>query len=143
MRHLARVRCLAAVALVVVSAGCSYAEPLPPVSAAPLNLAPPLYASLPQEVKDGVKVEDKVFEFGNIAPGCVGMNVSGQYTGVAIPPTRILEVCESLNVADDPATETVNEEAVRCCVESICDENFSAAIQCLTGALADVSTPQG
>ena len=98
---------------------------------------------LPQEVKDGVEVEDKVFEFGNIAPGCVGMNVSGQYTGVAIPPTRILEVCESLNVADDPATETVNEEAVRCCVESICDENFSAAIQCLTGAIAETATPAG
>ena len=70
------------------------------------------------------------------------MNVSGQYTGVAIPPTRILEVCDSLNVADDPST-VEDEGAVRCCVESICDENFSAAIQCLTGAIADTVMPQG
>jgi hypothetical protein len=97
---------------------------------------------LPQEVKDGVEVEDKIFEFGDIAPGCVGMNVSGQYTGVAIPPTRILEVCESLNVDDNPET-VENEAAIRCCVESICDENFSAAIQCLTGAIADTVMPAG
>jgi len=96
----------------------------------------------PQEVTDGVTVANKVFEFGNIAPGCVGMTQSGEYTGVAIPPTRILEVCESLNIADNPDTMD-DETSIRCCVESICDEDFSAAIGCLTGAISTTIQPAG
>ena len=43
------------------------------------------------------------------------------------------EVCESLNSGDD----------VRCCIESICDDDFSPAIDCLTGIIQDVFTPVG
>jgi hypothetical protein len=42
--------------------------------------------------------ETKQYEFG-IGPGC-----SNAMTGQAVPPVRIKEVCESLNVADDPNT---------------------------------------
>ncbi len=98
---------------------------------------------LPPEVEDGVEVEDKVFEFGDIAPGCVGLNqVTGQYTGVALPNTRVIEVCQSLDVADDPNTDP-DETSVRCCIESICSEDFSAAIQCLAGAIEGVAPMPG
>jgi len=62
---------------------------------------------------------DKTFDFG-IGPGC-----TNPATGQAIPPVRVKEVCESLNGADE----------VRCCIESICDDDFSAALQCLTGVI--------
>ncbi|MEM6995840.1 MAG: hypothetical protein AAF721_35345, partial [Myxococcota bacterium] len=79
-------------------------------------------------------VEAKTEQFG-IGPGCTGfedatMTVS---TGQAIPPVRIKEVCESLNEAD----------SVRCCIESICDDDFSPAIDCLTGIIQDVFKPVG
>jgi hypothetical protein len=97
---------------------------------------------LPQEVEDGVEVEDKVFEFGNIAPGCVGLDaVSGTYTGVAIPNTRVIEVCQSLDIAENPDTTEI-EAATRCCIESICSQDFSLAIECLAGAIGGaVETP--
>jgi hypothetical protein len=74
--------------------------------------------------------EIKQYEFG-IGPGC-----SNAMTGQAVPPVRIKEVCESLNVADDPNTSG-NEAQVRCCIESICDSDFSAAIDCLSGILQE------
>jgi hypothetical protein len=61
-------------------------------------------------------------------------------TGQAVPPVRIKEVCESLNVADDPNTPG-NEAQLRCCIESICDSDFSAAIDCLSGILQEASGP--
>jgi hypothetical protein len=79
---------------------------------------------------DPKSFQQKQYEFG-IGPGC-----SNAATGQAVPPVRIKEVCESLNVADDPATMT-NEEKVRCCIESICDSDFSAAIDCLSGILQE------
>jgi len=78
-------------------------------------------------------VEAKTEKFG-IGPGCTGYDAATmQSTGQAIPPVRIKEVCESLNSGDD----------VRCCIESICDDDFSPAIDCLTGIIQDVFTPVG
>jgi hypothetical protein len=71
---------------------------------------------------------DKQYDFG-IGPGC-----SNQDTGQAIPPVRVKEVCESLNVPDDPNTPE-DDSKLRCCIESICDTDFSAAINCLAGIL--------
>ncbi len=88
---------------------------------------------LPNDMKSAAQ---KQYEFG-IGPGC-----SNAATGQAIPPVRIKEVCESLNVPDDPNTN-VNEEKLRCCIESICDDDFSDAIDCLSGILQDELLPPG
>ncbi len=74
----------------------------------------------------------KQFEFG-IGPGCTGEDGVGGFTGQAIPPVRIKEVCESLNEGDK----------IRCCIESICDDDFSDAIQCLSGLLQESFAPVG
>ncbi len=71
--------------------------------------------------------EEKTFNFG-IGPGC-----TNTATGQAIPPVRVREVCESLD----------EEDAVKCCIESICDDDFSPAIGCLTGAIEETIVPQG
>ncbi|MCA9636467.1 MAG: hypothetical protein KC420_10620 [Myxococcales bacterium] len=76
---------------------------------------------------DGGTAATKQFEFG-IGPGCTGAG-----TGQAIPPVRIKEVCESLNDGD----------RIRCCMESICDDDFSPAIECLSGLLQETFAPQG
>jgi hypothetical protein len=91
----------------------------------------------PAQVKDGDTIEEKTWEFGNIAPGCNTDN------GTAIFPTRIQEVCESLNVPDNPDTTDIDESAPRCCFESICDDDFSPAIKCLTGAISTALPPAG
>ncbi len=91
----------------------------------------------PVEVDANVTVADKVWEFGNIAPGCRNEN------GSAIFPTRAQEVCESLNIPDDPSTPALDESAPRCCIESICDDDFSPAIKCLTGAISSLIPPAG
>jgi len=96
---------------------------------------------LPDEAMSGVVAADKQFEFG-IGPGCTGIGSDGSYTGQAVAPVRIREVCESLNIADDPETEA-DETTIRCCIESICDEDFSPAIRCLTGLIQDVFQPVG
>jgi len=69
----------------------------------------------------------KQFEFG-IGPGCVGP------AGQAVPPGRIQEVCQALDIADDPDT-AVDERAMRCCIESVCDDDYTAALGCLAGML--------
>jgi hypothetical protein len=98
---------------------------------------------LPDEWNDGVQAEDKQFEFG-IGPGCTGYDpVTDTYTGQAIPPVRIRDVCESLDTPDDPDTPGVDETRIRCCVESICDDDFSLAIRCLTGLIQQAVTPVG
>ncbi len=97
---------------------------------------------LPDEWAVGVRAEDKQFEFG-IGPGCTGYDPdSGTYTGQAIPPVRIRDVCESLDTPDDPATPA-DETRIRCCVESICGDDFSPAIRCLTGLIQQAVTPVG
>lgn len=93
-----------------------------------------------EEWADGLRPVDKQFEFG-VGPGCTARDEDGAITGQAIPPVRIREICESLNVADDPATPR-DETSVRCCVESICDEDFSDAISCLTGLIQNAFAPE-
>jgi len=74
----------------------------------------------------------KEFEFG-IGPGCTGEDGAGGFTGQAIPPVRVKEVCQALDDA----------ERTRCCIESICDTDFSDAINCLTGIIQDTIVPIG
>ena len=86
---------------------------------------------LPDEFAAGVTAADKQFDFG-VGPGCTGGDAVGGFTGQAIPPVRIKEVCEALNI--DNGDGTVD---VRCCIESICSEDYSAAIGCLTGIIGE------
>ncbi len=79
---------------------------------------------LPDEWADGVTAEDKQFAFG-IGPGCTGEDGMGGFTGQAMPNTRVMEVCQALDYDGN----------LRCCIESICDTDFSAAMQCLTGVI--------
>jgi hypothetical protein len=95
---------------------------------------------LPDEWARGVDAATKQFDFG-IGPGCTGYDEdTAAYTGQAVPPVRIREVCESLNVPDDPRTDA-DESRVRCCIESICDDDFTPAIRCLTGLIQNVIVP--
>jgi hypothetical protein len=88
---------------------------------------------LPDEYADGVRAAVKQYEFG-IGPGCTGSADGGMtFTGQAIPPVRIRSVCESLD----------DETRIRCCIESICDSDFSPALRCLTGLIQDAVTPVG
>jgi hypothetical protein len=94
---------------------------------------------LPDEWAQDVTAEQKRFEFGPIGPGCTGRDeATGEFTGQAIPPVRVKEVCESLNFTDDDGVEQV-----RCCMESICDDDFSQAIGCLTGIIQNTLAPPG
>jgi hypothetical protein len=93
---------------------------------------------LPEDIDDEETALTKEFEFG-IGPGCTGENGMGGYTGQAIPNVRVQEVCEALN---EPATMT-EPEKIRCCIESICDTDFSDAIGCLTGIIQTVVVPIG
>ena len=86
---------------------------------------------LPDAWAAGRRAADEAFVHGELAPGCIGMDGRGAFIGHALPPVREREVCESLNVVDEETGET----RVRCCVESICDEDFSAAVRCLFGPL--------
>ncbi len=78
----------------------------------------------------------KEYEFG-VGPGCVN-----PATGQAIPNTRVIEVCQALDEKDDPGTPT-DESKLRCCIESICSPDFSAAINCLAGILEDTLIAPG
>lgn len=82
---------------------------------------------------DTATPQQKQYEFG-IGPGCTGMN-----TGQAIPNTRVIEVCQGL---DTPASGN-QDEKIRCCIESICDDDFSDAINCLAGILQETLQPAG
>jgi hypothetical protein len=85
---------------------------------------------LPAEFMAGTTAADKEFDFG-IGPGCTGEDGMGGYTGQATPNTRVIEVCESLNYMEG------DELQIRCCIESICDTDFSDAIRCLTGIIGE------
>jgi hypothetical protein len=80
-----------------------------------------------------VRAANKIFEFGELGPGCTGTDELGNFTGQALPPVRVRQVCESLNFVD----EDTGDEVVRCCIESICDTDFSPAIRCLTGVISE------
>ncbi len=92
---------------------------------------------LPVEFNAGVTAADKQFDFG-VGPGCTGGDAVNGFTGQAIPPVRIKEVCESLNIDNGDGTTDV-----RCCIESICDDDFSAAIQCLAGIIGEAIVVPG
>jgi hypothetical protein len=92
---------------------------------------------LPLEWDDGITAAHKQWEFG-IGPGCTGVDAEGAFTGQAAPDVRILEVCESLNEVDE-----LGNEHLRCCVESICDDDFSPALDCLTGIIQETINPVG
>jgi hypothetical protein len=79
---------------------------------------------LPDAIADGETAAYKEFQFG-IGPGCTGEDDMGNFTGQALPPVRIKEVCESLD----------EDDQVRCCIESVCDSDFGDAFQCLTGMI--------
>ncbi len=95
---------------------------------------------LPAEWTAGATAADKEWEFG-IGPGCTGQD-GDAFTGQATPPTRIIEVCQALDVPDDPDT-TADEARIRCCIESICDTTFANALRCLTGLISQNSDPVG
>ena len=88
----------------------------------------------PPDPDDAVRAANKVFEFGTLGPGCTGTDEMGNFTGQGLPPVRMRRVCESLNYTD----EDTGDERIRCCIESICDTDFSPAIRCLTGVITDV-----
>ena len=81
---------------------------------------------------DADNAAQKEFQFG-IGPGCTGEDGMGGFTGQAIPNVRVQEVCEALNEADQ----------IRCCIESVCDTDFSGAISCLAGIIQTVFVPIG
>lgn len=83
---------------------------------------------LPDEFAMGVTAADKQFDFG-IGPGCTGADGLGGFTGQAIPPVRVRETCQALDLDATP-------EGTRCCMESICDDDYSGAVQCLAGLAA-------
>ncbi|MFV8748946.1 hypothetical protein ACNOYE_00185 [Nannocystaceae bacterium ST9] len=81
----------------------------------------------------------KEFEFG-IGPGCTGEDGMGGFTGQAVPAPRITEVCQALDDKSDPDP---SKHKIRCCMESVCDNDFSDAINCLTGIIQDSIAPIG
>jgi hypothetical protein len=93
---------------------------------------------LPDEWNAGVTAADKQFELG-IGPGCTGFDSMGDFVSQAIPPGRILEVCQALDYVD----EASGEPRYRCCLESICDEDHTAAIDCFMGLVQDAVTTAG
>lgn len=95
---------------------------------------------LPDEWAEGIDAAYQQFQFG-IGPGCTGEDGDGGFTGQAIPPVRVKEVCQALDIADDPETPQ-DETSVRCCIESICDPDFSDAIRCLGGLVETNFVPE-
>jgi len=114
-------------------------NPMPPFEPTAGGVKTLVYRDwLPSDILPGdpKTAEQKQYDFG-IGPGC-----SNAATGQAVPPVRIKEVCESLNVADDPDVGG-DQSKLRCCIESICDQDFSPAINCLAGILQEELKPQG
>ena len=87
---------------------------------------------LPAEWLEGVRGIDKAFQFGDIGPGCTGVDDTGAFTGQAVPPMRLREVCERLDGHDEDTGQAVT----RCCIESICDTDLTPASRCLTGLVS-------
>ena len=86
---------------------------------------------LPSDILPGDpdSAAQKQYDFG-IGPGC-----SNAATGQAVPPGRIQETCQALDRSDDPLTN-IDESEVRCCIESVCDDDFAGAFDCLAGMLS-------
>jgi hypothetical protein len=80
---------------------------------------------VPQDLEDGVEVEDKTYLY-KAGPGCTEpVGDTGRFVQ-AIPNPRVNQVCASI---DDPAARP------RCCVESICDP--APAMSCVEGWFHD------
>jgi hypothetical protein len=92
---------------------------------------------LPEEWDDDITAAHKTWEFG-IGPGCTGQRDDGTFFGQAIPPVRVKEVCESRNF-----TDTSGKDRIRCCIESICSEDFSPAMKCLADIIRGEVIPEG
>lgn len=75
---------------------------------------------LPDDSAAGVTAADQQFGFG-IGPSCSRPESTSRQQ--AIPPVRIAEVCDGLS----------GPEGQRCCIESICDDDYTAAMRCLVG----------
>jgi len=88
---------------------------------------------LPDEAAQGITAADKEFDFG-MGPGCIGSDDGGTIMGPAVAPTRMLEVCHGLDTVDpvDPA-----QVEVRCCVESICDDDYRGLGLCIQGMVIE------
>lgn len=84
---------------------------------------------VPDEFAAGVTAADKQYLFG-IGPGCTEPDAAGAHSQ-AIPPVRLRHVCEALDLSPELADQ-------RCCLESICDGDFTPAIDCLVGLVANV-----
>lgn len=87
---------------------------------------------LPAEWNQGQRAANKIFEFGDIAPGCFGQDDLGDTITQGLPPVRIREVCEHLDSVDDKGNTQVH-----CCIESVCEGDFSNAFRCLGGTLSE------
>lgn len=80
---------------------------------------------LPDEFAAGETAADKQFLFG-VGPGCTEGDPETGFTGQAMPPVRMREVCEALDMGDGLADR-------RCCIESVCAGDYSSAMTCLVG----------
>jgi hypothetical protein len=96
---------------------------------------------LPEDWAKGARAEEFDFSYG-IGPGCTGQDEDGNFTGQGIPSVRVTEVCQSLDIADDPDTPA-DETELRCCMESICDTDYRHALRCLTGLIEESIVPTG
>ena len=94
---------------------------------------------LPQDWAAGSDAATQQYEFG-VGPGCTV--VTPDHVGQAVPPVRIRRVCEGLNHPDDPQT-AFDESQTRCCIESVCGEDFTPALRCLTGLIRTAIVPVG
>lgn len=87
---------------------------------------------------EGIRAADEIFELGALAPGCVGLE-HGDIADRALPPVRLRQVCESLDGVD----EETGEPQVRCCLESVCDNDYGPAFRCLAGMFAAAESSDG
>ncbi len=94
---------------------------------------------LPEDWASGATAQTKAFDFG-VGPGCTV--VTDDYAGQGIPPVRVRRVCESLDTADDPQTG-IDESEIRCCIESVCGDDYTPALRCLTGLIRSAIVPVG
>ncbi len=81
-------------------------------------------------IEPGEDAASKQFELG-IGPGCTGEDGMGGFIGQPIPPVRIREVCEGLD----------EDQKLRCCIDSICDNDYSDAFTCLGGMIQKIIVP--
>ena len=114
--------------------------PFPPTEGGLEALVPRQWTEgdlLPADASDGLTIEDKHFATG-IGPGCTELDREGEPLGQASPSLRVAELCKGLDRVDDNG-----EPVVRCCIESICDEDFSVAINCLAPGPSMLLPPGG